>query len=110
LEFYVTEKCDFSIVNHRQFCIIKQVHINTVLLFVAQDLLQQWVDEKIHINHHSDEYFEEPKKTQAEIRREWDHLLDLDKSDEDDDHLDLKSAFALRKRRGTNFILHYTAL
>lgn len=46
--------------------------------FAAQDILQQWVDEKILLNS-CEEGEESPVcsgKTKAQITREWDHLLD----------------------------------
>ena len=45
----------------------------------AQELLEQWAAEKIHLSGDEDSCEETwTKKTEAEIRREWDHLLDPD--------------------------------
>ena len=45
----------------------------------AQDLLNQWVNEKIYLDNNDDDdgYTEEAwtKKTEADIKKEWDHLL-----------------------------------
>ncbi|ELU00378.1 hypothetical protein CAPTEDRAFT_221118 [Capitella teleta] len=77
---------------------IIDTHIHEAAYVEAQDLLQQWVEEKIHIDHESD-YYEDPRKTKAEIRRDWDHLLDMNTDDDGDDDMELKSAAALKKKR-----------
>ena len=45
----------------------------------AQDLLNQWVNEKIYLDNNNDDddgYTDEAwtRKTEADIKKEWDHL------------------------------------
>lgn len=46
----------------------------------AQDLLNQWVTDKIHLENDFDDCGEEAwnRKTQADIKQQWDNLLSSD--------------------------------
>ena len=56
------------------------------MFFTAQDLLQNWVDTKLDFDSEMD-YTDEKwnVKTQAEIKKEWDHLLGDDEDDYEQD-------------------------
>ena len=51
-----------------------------MIILAAQDLLNQWVSDTIHVDAEDEDYSDErwDKKTESEIKREWDHLLSND--------------------------------
>lgn len=48
-----------------------------VVFIPAQELLSQWVNDKIRLDNDMDEFDDEPwNKRSSEVKREWDHLVD----------------------------------
>lgn len=52
---------------------------------IAQDLLEQWASEKLTFDSVDADLFDEPitsrVKSRAQVKSEWDHLIDLDTDD-----------------------------
>ena len=68
--------------------IILNAKVDIYLSDTAQELLEQWVAEKIDLGGDDDDEDIWTRKTEAEIRREWDHLLDPDEDGYKVDSLD----------------------